>query len=41
MLPARFNWPWFGLALLLMSAAIFDLLWQMARGRSSSSAAAD
>jgi hypothetical protein len=27
--------------LLLMSAAIFDLLWQMARGRSSSSAAAD
>ena len=33
MLPVRFNWPWFALALLLMSAVIFDLLWQMARGR--------
>jgi hypothetical protein len=41
MLPARFNWPWFALALLLMSAAIFDLLWKMARGKSTYSAAAD
>jgi hypothetical protein len=38
MLPARFNWPWFALALFLMSAAIFDLLWQLARGRRSCSA---
>ena len=41
MLPARFNWPWFVVALLLMSAAIFDLLWQMRRRRSSYSPAAD
>ncbi len=41
MLPARFNWPWFALALLLMSAVIFDLLWQMARRRRSFSAAGD
>jgi hypothetical protein len=29
MLPARFNWPWFAVALAMMSCAIFDLLWQM------------
>ena len=41
MLPVHFNWTWFALALLLMSAVIFDLLWQMTRARGSYSAAAD
>jgi hypothetical protein len=41
MLPARFNWPWFAMALLLMSFTIFDLLWQMGRGTRRLSAAAD
>jgi hypothetical protein len=40
-LPVHFNWPWFALALLLMSAVIFDLLWQMSRARQAYSAAAD
>jgi len=30
-LPARFAWPWFTLALLLMSLSLADLLWQMRR----------
>jgi hypothetical protein len=38
-LPTRFNWPWFGVALLLMSAALLDLLWQMRRGRRALAAA--
>jgi hypothetical protein len=38
MLPARFNWPWFAVALAMMSCVIFDLLWQM-RGRRTSYAA--
>lgn len=28
-LPARFNWPWFVAALLLMFATLADLVWQM------------
>lgn len=28
-LPEHFNWPWFTAALLLMSATIADLLWQL------------
>lgn len=39
-LPARFHWPWFAVALLLMSFTIFDLLWQMRRRRQASIVAA-
>jgi hypothetical protein len=38
LLPARFNWPWFAVALAMMSCAIFDLLWQMRAGERSDSA---
>lgn len=44
MLPERFNWGWFAVALAMMSCAIFDLLWQMWGRRASyaaSAAAAD
>jgi hypothetical protein len=40
MLPARFNWPWFAVALAMMSCAIFDLLWQMRDRRATYSASA-
>jgi hypothetical protein len=41
MLPVRFNWTWFAVALVLMSAVIFDLLWQMAQAKESRLAPAD